>query len=195
VATLPLQAASHLVHGPVDRFVLVVGNADDLGPEEAVEKEVALGRGGRLGAAQNQNDFQAEPPAGGRREPGVVTLHGPGGDDRAGGLSDSVAEQVLELTDLVAAQTEAGEVVALDPNVRPAQGGGQAWAFLQGRGPRAEARSRPVGEIQAGPPPGGVGPIGATPIGAVPRMERRATGRPFLTKTRGMRRPTAETIS
>src|SRR5262249_5156041 len=82
------------------------------------------------------------PGAGGRGHARTVRLGSGGGDDDVGPLRLDVCDDVLQLANLVAAQRQAGEVVALHQQPGQAQRLGQARRLIERR------RQRP--ELEAG---------------------------------------------
>ena len=83
-----------------------------------VEQQVAVDR--RVLGARELEDVAGEAEAGGERgvQPRVVRLRHVGDDQRVGALGPDVAEAELQVADLVAAEGEAGGVVALDEEAR-----------------------------------------------------------------------------
>ena len=113
---------------------------DDLGAEHAVEQQVAgyllVGRAGL-----DDGHVQAQPHAGRGVQPGVVALADV--DQHEGGtpFGERVGHPELQRAHLVAAEGEAGQVVALDQHRRPAQRRGQLGARLQRRGHESKGRA------------------------------------------------------
>jgi hypothetical protein len=80
--------------------------------------------------------------AGRSRRPAVIGLRRALGDERVAAGRPTVAEDVLELADLVAGQFEPGQVVALEPEVGTAELGAEAF--------EPHERSRQVGKLDTG---------------------------------------------
>ena len=86
-------------------------------------------------ALLNEHNVHAQVGADGRHLPGVVRLDPADRHERVAALGASVGDQVLELARLVAAVGEtAVAVVALGPQVRPAEVSRQALQPMHGRG-------------------------------------------------------------
>ncbi len=82
----------------------------------------------------------------------MVGLHGTLGNQMVGALGQRVAHQELQLANLVAAETHARQVVALHPNLRPAQRFGEAGQQLQRGRSLAQLGARECGEVHGRPP-------------------------------------------
>jgi hypothetical protein len=93
---------------------------DQLGADQAIEEDVAGGRGWvrRIVAAQDEHALHAELGGGKSGGARVVGLLAAARDHVRGLMRDGLGHQVLELADLVAHQLRAGVVVALDPDPR-----------------------------------------------------------------------------
>ena len=135
-------------------FGLEVGAAlDEMQPStpEAIEQDVAapLIVGVVAGDPALEDQRAAEPVAGGRGRglAAVVRLHPARGDQDVGALLDRLAEQELELAGLVAAEREAGRVVALDQDVRAAEPRRQPGQRLERGRQVAEAGAGEAGEL------------------------------------------------
>ena len=101
------------------------------GAGDVVEQQVALQLGGGVAAGQHEVDVEAEPGAGGGRLAAVVGLYPRAPHDQVGALVERLAEQEFVVARLVAAECEAGAVVALDEHARPAEVGREPRHFLQ----------------------------------------------------------------
>jgi hypothetical protein len=114
--------------------------------EQLVEQQVAAGVVGRVAPGhrigQHQHAVEAELRRGRRGLAGMVRLRTAGGDDGVGAQRQRVAEQELQLAHLVAAQRQAGAVVALDPELRAAQRFREPRQRLQGRRRVLQAEAR-----------------------------------------------------
>ena len=90
--------------------------------EQVVEEQVALN--GRMCIAGGQHQRTLESGGAGRRSghARVVRLHGAARHQRIGALAQRVCDEELELACLVAAEREAGEIVAFDQDVWTALG-------------------------------------------------------------------------
>jgi hypothetical protein len=143
-ATLAAQLAGKLLHRAV--HVGTARHARDLGPEQAVEEDVAIVLVLAVPAARailedhvaRQPEFRGD----GHGLAHVIGLRRTLRDDRVGALPDRVRDQELELARLVAAAGEPCAVVTLDPQSRATEIGGQVVHGLEG--------CRQVGEGQAG---------------------------------------------
>ena len=98
---------------------------------------------------QNDVAFHAHLGGDGSGLARVVGLRGTLRDQRVGTVLHRVCDQVFELAGLVAARGQAGAVVALDPQLRPAQGGCQAVHGLQGGRAMGDADAGEFGEFHA----------------------------------------------
>ncbi|MCK2216922.1 hypothetical protein MF672_024470 [Actinomadura sp. ATCC 31491] len=109
------QLAGALLDGGLHRGVrqrAAVQPADG-GAEHAVEQQVAaVVAGGEQQVAAQPGDV-----GGGGRHPGVVALRSPAGHQVVAAPGEGVGDDHGELAGLVAAAREAGQVVALDPQV------------------------------------------------------------------------------
>ena len=103
-----------------------------IGAKEVVEQQVAVGRR-RAGAAQHQHAAQPTTCRGRRRLARMVRLPRPRGDHRLRATAQSVAQQQLELAQLVAIAAQPRQIVALDPHLGPTQRRGQSRQRVQGR--------------------------------------------------------------
>jgi hypothetical protein len=63
-----------------------------------------------------------------------LDLAGPFGDDRVAIAGECIGDDVFELADFVATDFEAGEIVALEPQIGPAKFRGQSVEWRQRRG-------------------------------------------------------------
>ena len=107
-----------------------------------VEQQVALQLGAGVAAGQHEVDIEAKLCAGGGGLPAVVGLHAGAPNDQVGALRERLAEQELVVAGLVAAEGEAGAVVALDDETRAAEMGGKARHLLQRGGQVRERHAR-----------------------------------------------------
>ena len=82
----------------------------------------------------------------------VVGLHRPLRHQVVGALRQRLAGQQLQFADLVAAGRHHGAVVALDPDLRPAQVPRQICQLLQRGRRREHADAGETGEMHSGPP-------------------------------------------
>ena len=120
-------AASRLAAGPAatrwtsaSRSVRwsVVGDVDRR-PEHRVEALVRAGLVERR-AAQDEVDVEARPGAGGGRQPAVVRPAPARRHQRVGALGERRPDEELEVAQLVPAERQRQEVLALDPDLDPA---------------------------------------------------------------------------
>ena len=98
---------------------------DEARPEQLIQQKI----GGCLPwpiAGQDQAAFKAEAGGRGGGLPAVVGLDRTGGDEHVRALSLRLGDEKLQFTGLVPAEGQAGLVVALDQQVRAAEGRGQA---------------------------------------------------------------------
>src|SRR4030042_3413451 len=86
--------------------------------------------------------MQAAASGGGRRLHAPVRLHAGPGDDRIGTLAQGVGNDEFELARLVPAEGQAGQVIALDPDLRASK--------LLGPPMEPAERSRPVAQLLSG---------------------------------------------
>ena len=126
----------------------------DLRAQQFVQQHIAgavvVGGVGARAGLQDDLARQAEPGGGGGGLADMVRLHCALGDQGVGVVGQRIAQQIFELAGLVAAARQAGAVVALDPQRRPAAVGPRE--VLGQTGQRLE-RGRQVGEadgIEAG---------------------------------------------
>ena len=147
----PAARAAHLVgsqraggrHRAVARYIF------QSGAEQAIEQDVAVVAigVGRLRDAlfQDEHAFQPELRGRCRRLSRVVGLQGAQGDQRVGALLQGVGHQIFQLARLVAAGGEPRAVVALDPELRPAEVSRETGHRLSGVGmcPRRTRGKRP----------------------------------------------------
>ena len=98
----------------------------------------------RIGDAVFEQHFALHAELAGRRcgLPDVIGLHGADRDDRVGAPLQRLAHRELELACLVPTRCEAGAVIPLDPDFRPAEFCRQARHVFQ--------RRRQMGKMQAG---------------------------------------------
>ena len=94
-------------------------------------------------------DLHAEPARAGGGEAHQVRLHRAGRQHRVGAPRPRLAEVELELAHLVAAEGEAGAVVALDPEL-DAERGAEVGGGLQRRRRVAEPDPREAGDAGKG---------------------------------------------
>ena len=108
-----------------------------LGTEQRRQQLVA---GGGRGAVTGEHEvhLETESSTGSSGHPTVVRLRRADRDERLRAAGDGVTAEELELARLVATATETGEVVALDPQPRPAV---EHRTRLQRRGEGGERRS------------------------------------------------------
>ena len=120
-------------------------NEAQLRADDLVEQPVALER---LVARAAREEDRPQPGLAGRRRrhPQVVGVNAGGRhhDRRAGRRGR--AEQIFQRARLVAAQRQAGQVIPLDQQARPADGGGEARRLLQRRWQMGEAEARQASE-------------------------------------------------
>ena len=113
-----------------------------IGPHQPIEQQVALQRRPLFAVQQHQRHLQPELARRPGDLPAPIGLGVCAGDHGVGALRQDVGEQELELTRLVAAERETGEVVALDPDVHAAERRAQARAVVQGRRQMGEPHPR-----------------------------------------------------
>jgi hypothetical protein len=121
--------------------VAAIGRRDDPRTQKAIEQQIA----GRIAGALAGQHQDAVHPSPGRRCGGLTTvvgLPGAGRDEGAGTLGLGFARQELQLAGLVAAEREAGLIVALDEEPRTPEQCGEPRQRLDGR--------RQVRQAQAG---------------------------------------------
>ena len=99
--------------------------------QELHQEQVALEPRTLLAVQEDDRDLQPQLARGGRHLPAPVALGVGAGHHRVAALAQDVGEDELELPGLVAAHREAGEVVALDPDLGAAQRRRQTLAALQ----------------------------------------------------------------
>ena len=114
----------------------------DVGAHQLVEQEVALQHRAFLAVHQDQGDVEAELAGGGGHLPAPVRLAVGAGDQQVAALAEHLGEHELELPGLVAAEAEAGHVVALDPHFCPADRLRQSRRRLQRRRQMGERHAR-----------------------------------------------------
>ena len=90
-----------------------------------------------VGGLEQSEDARDGCPAGAGGGLGVRA-----GDHRIGARRQDVSEQELQLARLVAAEREAGQVVALDPHVDPAERSAETRAVLERRRQMGEPHPR-----------------------------------------------------
>jgi hypothetical protein len=119
--------------------------------EEVVEQQVAVGsRGWRT--TEQQVAVETERGGGRGGLAAVVRLRGAGGDQHVGALRKGGTDQELELARLVAAETQAGLVVALDQQPWTAELVLESRQTVQRGRQERQRRARPRGEVDhAGP--------------------------------------------
>jgi len=101
----------------------------------------------------------------------LVRLDATDRDQRVAALRERFRDQVFQLARLVAAGGETELVVALDPQLGPAQLGGERRHGLERRGERRVAAAGEAGEVHGSPPgwgcpqdtPGWAGPAAVAP--------------------------------
>ena len=103
-------------------FGPVVGRGDvDRGAEQLVEPLVRAFLAGReRRAGEDEMDGEPGPRAGRGGEPAMVGPAPAGRDQRVGALRQRLTDEELQVPQLVAAEREGQEVLALDPDVRAA---------------------------------------------------------------------------
>ena len=124
------------LHDPLPLLGLA-GKDAHVGAQQVIDEQVA-GEGLGGVAAQHQDALEAGSDGGGRRQPRVVGLEAAGGEDHLRPFGQGVGHQQLQLAHLVAAQGQAGLVVALDPEGRAAQPGREARQRVKRRGKVSE---------------------------------------------------------
>ena len=112
---LAASASQRLPHLGVDVLVAVGVHELHLGAEDVVQHQVALVV---RDTPLLQDQGAAHPQAGGAGggEHGVVGLGAAGGEHGVTALLLGVRQQIFQLTDLVAAQRHAAQVIPLDPD-------------------------------------------------------------------------------
>jgi hypothetical protein len=119
---------------------LLVGEIADLGAEHPVQEEVAVVGGGTLPLHRDDGP-QPEPRGHGRDRAAAVGLERADGDEGVGALRQGVADQELELADLVAGLQQARQIVALHVQL-DAQTARQALELHDGRGRQGKLDAR-----------------------------------------------------
>src|SRR5215813_9809004 len=102
------------------RALLATVDADDLCAEQFIDGEARrfqsfMRHSGRI---QNQDAAQPEPRAHGRSHPRMVRFHASAGDHHSGAVGHGLGQHVFQLANLVAAESWAGVIVALDEDAR-----------------------------------------------------------------------------
>ena len=118
----------------------------DAGAVQHVEEDVAVVAVVLVGVAGAVLQ-QARPGRSSRRLAGVVRLRRALGHHHLGAFLHRLRHQEFQLAGLVAAGREAGAVVTLDPEFRPAQQRRKPWHGFQRRGQVGEAEARETGEV------------------------------------------------
>ena len=138
-AAAPPHARRQLLEHLVDARPLRVRAGAQLGPEQAGEEQVAVElRGRRALEREDRPETEARRDRGDRAA--AVGLERAAGDQRVGALGQRLADEELELPDLVARLDEPREIVALHPHLD---------AQLLGQALELEQRRRRVGELDA----------------------------------------------
>ena len=132
----PAQLFAHPVHLGVDVIIAVGVHKAHVGVHQVLQQLVALPVGDAP-LFQDQDGGHAQLLGAGGGEHGVVGLGAAGGKDDLSPLVLGVGQQELQLADLVAAQTDAGQVVALDPHVG-AQDAADVVQTVHGGGQQAQ---------------------------------------------------------
>ena len=160
---------------PRGRRVRRFGRRGPSRPSSASSRSFGPGRVGRR-AGQDEVDVETRLRPGGGRQPAVVRPAAAGRDERVGAVGKRRPDEELQVPQLVAAERERQEVLALDPDVGPAaQRGREPRQRLERRGPVEEGEPR-----QAGDPGGHVdlihgGIVVATRPSTMVAMARRIT--------------------
>src|SRR6202043_2740767 len=94
------------------------GNQMDVRAEQVIEQVIALQGWSRLAGGEDERDPETGRARRGGRHARVIRLERAAGHERRRALPQRVADQKLELPRLVAAERQAGEVVALQKNAR-----------------------------------------------------------------------------
>ena len=136
------QRLAHAVHFLIDIVIAVGVHEADIGIHEILQKLIALAVGDAL-LLQDEDGGHAQLLGAGRCQHGVVGLCAAGGEHHLRALALGVRQQELQLTHLVAAQTDTGQVVALDIYIGVQQTA-DVLQLLNGGG---EYRQRDAGEI------------------------------------------------
>ena len=89
-------------------------------------------RGGNAPFLQHQDAIHAQFQRTGSRQHGVIALRLTGGHDKIISLLFGIVQQVFQLADFVAAQSNATQIVALDPHIG-AQLAADILQFIPGR--------------------------------------------------------------
>ena len=141
-----LERVGHLGHPGVDRRAVGVAGVADDGPARLGHGQVGVGLL-RLGRRTGRGGSRARRPTRPRPPPAQKFELGPppGDHARRSPARQGGADQELELAGLVAGQSEAGQVVALDVDRRAAEGVGQADASTSGVGRVASEQSGELG--------------------------------------------------
>jgi hypothetical protein len=147
VGGVPLgpQAGQGLVE---HRLALPPVGLHDLGPEHAIEEEVAVHFLVRR-AGLDDGHVDSQSGTGRRVEAGVVALADVDQDEGVAPLGPHVGHPELEGTHLVAPEGEAGQVVPLDQDAGPAEGGGQLGGLLERGGDEGERDPGQAGDVGA----------------------------------------------
>ena len=133
---------THAIHLGVDVIVAVGVHEADVGVHKVLQQLVALALGDAA-LLQNEDGRHAQLLGARRRQHGVVGLGTAGGEHDLRALPLGVRQQELQLTHLVAAETDAGQVVTLHVDV----GVQQAADVLQLLDGGGQHRQRDTGEL------------------------------------------------
>ncbi len=134
------ELGRQLLPGDLQLAPVVVGTTDEvqLGTEQRRQREVAL-ESCRTIPREHEVDVETQPGTGGGGHPAVVRLRRADRDERPSARGNRLGTQELQLARLVAAGTEAGEVVALHPEAGTA---GQLRSAFERRRQRRQGNPR-----------------------------------------------------
>ena len=151
LAALGPQLRGQVFHGLVHRRV--AGNFAHVRAVQMVQKHIARMLVIRVAVAgavfQNDVAFHAHLGGDGSGLARVVGLRGTLGDEGVRALLHRVGDQVFQLAGLVAASSQSGAVIALDPQIGATQCGCEAVHGLQRRGAVGDAQAGEFGEFHA----------------------------------------------
>ena len=104
------------VHFGIDIVVAVGVHETDIGTIDVIQDQIALVIG-NTPLLQNENALHTKARRAGGGQHGVVGLGSACGEDRVAALSLCLGQQILQLSDLVAAESNTAQVIPLDPDI------------------------------------------------------------------------------
>jgi hypothetical protein len=134
-----------LVSDPPLRRIVVEGRAEQVTQKDVADPAVV--RAWRpYPVVVQEHTLEPDTSRSGGRLAGVVRLQGADGDQRVRACLQRLADEELELAGLVAAAGKTGQVVALDPDLRAAEGVRQAAKRMDRRRQTGKPGARPAVE-------------------------------------------------